>query len=646
MIPFPSISPEIFTIQIGGAAFSLRWYALAYLAGLIAGWRIMVALMRRSALWGGSAPTGPERIEDLLTWIIAGVVLGGRLGFVLFYEPAYYLAHPGQILRLWEGGMSFHGGFLGVVIAAWVWAGVHGVPRLRLADALAVATPVGLGLGRVANFINAELWGRPTSLPWGVIFPGEAAQDCPGIAGPCARHPSQLYEAGREGVLLALALLWLVRAGGLRRPGLALGVFLAGYGAARFVVEFFRQADAQFITPDNPLGHVIGGPVWGVSMGQALSLPMIAAGGGVRPLRVHAPARAADSPRMTALAGIIAGRIALSGPMRLDEYMALCLMHPDHGYYATRDPFGAAGDFTTAPEISQMFGELAGLALAQAWLDQGRPAPFTLAELGPGRGTLMADALRATARVPGWAAAHRLHLVETSPHLRQVQRARLGAPAHLDGADDLPEAPLFLIANEFFDALPIRQFERTAEGWCERMVTDRGERLGFALSPPLPLDRPGQRGDVFEFCPAAPPIVAAIAGRIARHGGCAIIVDYGTWDGQGDSFQALRRHRFDDPFAAPGAADLTAHVDFAALAGAAIAAGAAVSAPVPQGEWLGALGIAARAERLAAAGDTGAGAALERLTGAGQMGQLFKALAIWPGKAPPPPGFRPLESCR
>ncbi|WP_199261794.1 prolipoprotein diacylglyceryl transferase [Paracoccus binzhouensis] len=278
MIPFPDISPEIFTIHLFGMDFSLRWYALAYLAGLLIGWRIIVALMRRPRLWGDAAPMRPEQVEELLTWVIVGVVLGGRLGFVLFYEPGYYLANPGQIPVIWQGGMSFHGGFLGVVLASWWFCRRHGIPALRLADALSVATPVGLGLGRLANFINAELWGRPTDAPWGVIFPGEAAQMCPDVTGPCARHPSQLYEAGLEGVLLALVLVLLVRAGGLRRPGQALGVFVMGYGLSRFVVEFFRQADAQFITPDNPLGHVLGGPVWGVTMGQVLSLPMVLVG--------------------------------------------------------------------------------------------------------------------------------------------------------------------------------------------------------------------------------------------------------------------------------------------------------------------------------------------------------------------------------
>ncbi|MFL2778721.1 MAG: prolipoprotein diacylglyceryl transferase [Paracoccus marcusii] len=278
MIPFPDIAPEIFTITLGGFSFSLRWYALAYLAGLILGWRLIVAMMRRPALWGGTPPTAPDRVDDLLTWVILGVILGGRLGFVLFYEPAYYLSNPGQILQVWQGGMSFHGGFAGVIVATWAWSRSQGVPVLRLADAMAVVAPIGIFFGRIANFINAELWGRPTDLPWGVVFPGEAAQTCPGIVGPCARHPSQLYEAGLEGLLLGLILLVLVRAGGLRRPGLAFGVFIAGYGLARMFVELLRVADAQFITPDNPLGHVLGGPVIGLTMGQTLSLPMVLIG--------------------------------------------------------------------------------------------------------------------------------------------------------------------------------------------------------------------------------------------------------------------------------------------------------------------------------------------------------------------------------
>ncbi|TKW67735.1 MAG: prolipoprotein diacylglyceryl transferase [Paracoccus denitrificans] len=274
MIPFPDISPNIFVIPIGEGGLPIRWYAMAYLAGLILGALAVWKLMKTDRIWGDNAPMPADRVEDLLTWIVAGVIIGGRLGFVLFYQPGYYLSNPLEIVQVWKGGMSFHGGFAGVVLAAWWWAGRNGVPPLRLADALAVVAPIGLFFGRIANFINAELWGRPTDLPWGVIFPGNAAQDCPGVEGLCARHPSQLYEAGLEGLALGLLLLVLVRLGGLRRPGLALGTFLTGYALARIFVEFFRVADAQYITPDNPLGHV----AFGMSMGQLLSLPMLALG--------------------------------------------------------------------------------------------------------------------------------------------------------------------------------------------------------------------------------------------------------------------------------------------------------------------------------------------------------------------------------
>ena len=346
---------------------------------------------------------------------------------------------------------------------------------------------------------------------------------------------------------------------------------------------------------------------------------------------------------MTPLARIIAQRIRLTGPISVAEYMELCLLHPQHGYYATRDPFGAAGDFTTAPEISQMFGEMLGLALAQAWLDQGRPAPFTLAEIGPGRGTLMADVLRAIRVVPGMREAAEVVLIEASPHLRGVQRDRLGPVTHLESASDIPDNPLFLIANEFFDALPIRQVQRTKEGWAERIVAlDPQGRLALGLAAPQPGPN-APLGEVRETCPEALPIVAEIAGRIAAHGGCAILLDYGTWEGRGDTFQALSGHRPVDPLAAPGEADLTAHVDFEPLARVARAAGARVSRMVTQGDWLMRLGIAERARRLQAAGDAGAAQALHRLTAPGEMGHLFKALAIWAPQAPLPPGFEPLD---
>ncbi|MEQ9694865.1 prolipoprotein diacylglyceryl transferase [Shimia sp. SDUM112013] len=281
MIPFPEVSPEIFTVTLFGMELALRWYALAYIVGILIGWRLVVATLKRPALWGDrGAPMTPQQLEDLLTWVILGVVLGGRLGYVVFYKGAYYAQNPMEILRVWEGGMSFHGGLLGVVLAAWLFSKKHGIPRLQIADAMALGTPAGLLLGRIANFINAELWGRPTDLPWGVIFPGYAAQDCgQTLSLLCARHPSQLYEALLEGALLGGALLWLVfRRNALATPGVVSGVFFAGYGLARFVVEFVRQPDAHFVTDGNPLGLALHVGGVGLTMGQILSLPMILGG--------------------------------------------------------------------------------------------------------------------------------------------------------------------------------------------------------------------------------------------------------------------------------------------------------------------------------------------------------------------------------
>ncbi|QBF30929.1 prolipoprotein diacylglyceryl transferase [Thalassococcus sp. S3] len=280
MLPFPDISPELFSITIGSFEFAMRWYALAYIVGILMGWRIAVITVRATRLWAQrQPPMTPAQIEDLLTWVILGVILGGRLGFVLFYQPGYYLQNPGEILMIWQGGMAFHGGLLGVVIAAWIYTSRQAIPKLSAADIMALATPPALFLGRLANFINAELWGRPTDLPWGVAFPGEAAQFCPEVAGICARHPSQLYEALLEGLLLGLLLLWMVwRRGALNRPGLVAGTFFAGYGLGRFIVEFVRQPDPQFISPGNPLGLALHMGGYGVTMGQILSIPMIALG--------------------------------------------------------------------------------------------------------------------------------------------------------------------------------------------------------------------------------------------------------------------------------------------------------------------------------------------------------------------------------
>jgi SAM-dependent MidA family methyltransferase len=353
---------------------------------------------------------------------------------------------------------------------------------------------------------------------------------------------------------------------------------------------------------------------------------------------------------MTALKTRLLARIARSGPMPVADYMAECLFDPEAGYYATRDPLGAAGDFITAPEISQMFGELVGLWLAQTWMDQGAPSPFLLVELGPGRGSLMRDILRATAAVPGFHGALRLHLVEASPVLRAAQKATLAAaaPSFHDSLATLPEAPLFLVANEFFDALPIRQFQRgAADGWHERMIGAAEGELIWGLGPATaPAALAARRasvkpGQIVETCAPGEAIAAEIGRRIAGQGGAALIVDYGDAESLGDTFQALERHRPVDPLARPGAADLTAHVAFGPLARAADPARA--SALTTQGVFLERLGITARAQALAR---NLTGAALEnhiaahrRLTHPDEMGHLFKTLALTPRDAPLPPAL-------
>lgn len=278
LIQFPPLSPEIFSLQIGGFTFALRWYALAYIAGFLIAWRLILAALRRPHWWpGGTAPMTPPQVESLLTWIILGVILGGRLGFVIFYQPAYYLNHPLEILRVWEGGMAFHGGLLGAAAGGWMFALRNGVAPSAVSDAMAMSVAPGLFLGRISNFINAELWGHPTTLPWGVLFPGTGSV-CPvSWEHACARHPTQLYEATLEGLVLGLILWFMVSRGALRRPWLITGAFFALYAAARFTVEFWRVPDDQFLAV-HPEGHVVTLGQFGLTMGQTLSLPMLALG--------------------------------------------------------------------------------------------------------------------------------------------------------------------------------------------------------------------------------------------------------------------------------------------------------------------------------------------------------------------------------
>jgi phosphatidylglycerol:prolipoprotein diacylglycerol transferase len=254
VLPFPAFDPII--VSIGPLA--IRWYALAYIGGILLGWLYARALIRAEELWGGKPPLTLEDFDDFVLWVTLGIILGGRLGYVLFYNPSYFAEHPAEILQLWNGGMSFHGGFLGCAAAVMLFGWKRNISILSLGDLTCAAGPIGLFLGRLANFINAELWGRASDVPWAMVFPG---------AGPLPRHPSQIYEALLEGLLLFIILYWLIRRGALQRPGLILGAFSFGYGLARIVSEFFREPDAQ-------LGFLWGG----LTMGMVLSIPLMIAG--------------------------------------------------------------------------------------------------------------------------------------------------------------------------------------------------------------------------------------------------------------------------------------------------------------------------------------------------------------------------------
>lgn len=357
---------------------------------------------------------------------------------------------------------------------------------------------------------------------------------------------------------------------------------------------------------------------------------------------------------MNPLARLISRQIAANGPITVADYMAMALGHPEHGYYMTTDPFGRDGDFITAPEISQIFGELIGLWCVAVWRLMDRPAQFVLCELGPGRGTLMADALRAAGQSADFMRAAKIHLVETSPGLRTRQREALAGHRvewH-DRLDSVPGGPILVIANEFFDALPVHQLIRTKAGWRERLVAGGESGLHFVMSdsaPPaaallsLGVQRKAPLGEVAEIQPALLTHAAAIAARLAEFGGAALIADYGhALSAPGNSLQAVRRHRPHDVLGDPGAADLTVHVDFDALARAA-GGGVQHFGPLGQGDFLRALGIEVRATHLAAAAtpdqarDIASGVA--RLIAPDQMGTLFKVLVLARHDMEPPPGF-------
>ncbi|MEI7805395.1 MAG: prolipoprotein diacylglyceryl transferase [Hyphomicrobiales bacterium] len=254
VLPFPAFDPVL--ISVG--PFAIRWYALAYILGILLGWMYARAIIRNERYWGGRAPMTLLDFDDFILWVTLGIILGGRLGYVLFYNPAHFAAHPLEVLQVWNGGMSFHGGFTGCVVAVILFARHRGIPILSLGDVTCAVGPIGLLLGRIANFINGELWGRVTDAPWAMVFPG---------GGPIPRHPSQLYEAALEGVVLLGVLALLMRGGALKRPGFILGAFAICYAIARSICELFREPDAQL------------GFIWGdLTMGMVLSVPLMLAG--------------------------------------------------------------------------------------------------------------------------------------------------------------------------------------------------------------------------------------------------------------------------------------------------------------------------------------------------------------------------------
>lgn len=354
---------------------------------------------------------------------------------------------------------------------------------------------------------------------------------------------------------------------------------------------------------------------------------------------------------MSGLKAYLMKRIATEGPITLADYMAICLMHPKYGYYQHERVFGAEGDFITAPEVSQMFGEMIGLWLADRWMKIGKPTAINLVELGPGRGTFMKDILRAVEPVEEFTQAINIHFIEASTQLRATQKNHVPNATWHDHFALVPDGPALIIANEFFDALPIHQFEKLDGQWHERMVCTVKDKLGLGLGPCSPkftlVDdalKDGSDGSIVEICPSALSITGDIAEHIAQNGGAALIIDYGyRKSALGDTFQALEAHAYVDPFINPGKADLTAHVAFDQLKRVAQEKGIKAYGPAMQGMFLMAIGLGARAQVLAQGATPDVQerilSELKRLTATDQMGTLFKVLALQPHDLAPPPGF-------
>ena len=364
-----------------------------------------------------------------------------------------------------------------------------------------------------------------------------------------------------------------------------------------------------------------------------------------------------SGPRETPLEAELMAQIAQDGPITIAHYMAQVLGHPKHGYYMGRDPFGGRGDFITAPEVSQIFGELIGVWCAAGFQMMGAPERFALVELGPGRGTLMSDVLRAAKVMPGFLAAAEVHLVETSPLLRQNQKIKLagaGAPVTWhESFESVPQMPLIVLANEFFDALPIRQVQKGETGWLERVVGVDGGRLALGLAqkqtPPAFAADEAEPGTIAELSDVRDGVAETIGARVAAHGGCGLIIDYGhERSATGDTLQAMSKHGYVDVLHRPGQCDVTSHVDFESLARAFQAGGAKTYGPVPQGPFLHAVGLEVRAQKLKEKAMSRQkrliDSAVERLAGRAQMGALFKLLAVTHPDCPMPAPFEGLSA--
>ena len=456
LIPYPEIDPVL--VQLG--PFAIRWYALAYIAGLVIGWQIMRRVCQQPP-----AILSPEKIDDFLLWVALGVILGGRIGYVLFYKPSDFLHDPKQIFLIWEGGMSFHGGLLGVITAIIAYALRNKIGPFMLSDLVAIVVPIGLFFGRIANFINGELWGRASDVPWAMVFPRgpDAAASQPALPGVLRRRRAVRDRQSR---------------GASPTAG-------AGLASDRRVLRRLRHgAHHRRVLPRARLFPGIHPGHGRLGMGRVLSLPMLLFVAG---LISRSPAPRQHDSRgsvTTELGRLIARRIALTGPISVADFMAEALGHPTLGYYRRAQPLGAAGDFTTAPEISQMFGELVGAWLAERWQAMGRPRPVRLVELGPGRGTLMADALRATRNVPGFHAAIDLHLVVPTRDYGGATGGGLSVFARLAmSASSRCRRDHFCWSPTNCSMLPVRQFTApsAAERTHGRPAAD-GKSLVFALA--------------------------------------------------------------------------------------------------------------------------------------------------------------------